>query len=160
MSGILIAYYSWSGDTQKIAEHIVELVGGTLFRIEPVEKYSRNYQEVLKVSKVEIKNGFKPPLTKAVDNINQFDSIFIGSPNWYSTIAPPVATFLSQYDLSGKTVVPFVTHGGGGVAHCITDIKKMCPNSDTLEGFVIYGSRAGNASQKISEWLKDIQMMS
>jgi len=160
LSNILIAYYTHSGNTQEIAEQIRELVGGTLFRIEPVEKYPRNYQEVLKVSKVEIDNGTKPPLTKTVDNINQYDSIFVGSPNWYSTIAPPVTTFLSQYDLSGKIVIPFVTHAGGGVARCITDIKKLVPNSTVLEGFVISGSRTATASHKLQEWLRDIQVIS
>jgi flavodoxin len=158
MSGILIVYYSWSGDAQEIAEQIRELIGGTIFRIEPVEKYSRNYQEVLKVSKVEIENGVKPPLTKSVDDIAQYDSIFVGSPNWYGTIAPPLVTFLSEYDLSRKTVIPFITHGGGGVSRCITDIKKLVPDSTVLEGFVISGSRTGNAKSQLQGWLKDIQV--
>ena len=160
MTDILIAYYSWSGDTQELAEQIKELVGGTMFRIEPVEKYSRNYQEVLKVSKVEIKNDVKPPLSESIEDIDQYDPIFIGSPNWYSTIAPPVATFISEHDLSEKTVVPFVTHGGGGVAHCIIDIKKLVPDSTVLEGFVISGSRAAGANQQLQAWLRDIQVIS
>ena len=160
VSKILIVYYSWSGDTQELAKQIKELVGGTIFRIEPVDKYPRNYQEVLKVSKVEIEDGVKPPLTKSVDDIAQYDSIFVGSPNWYSTIAPPVVTFLSEYDLSGKTVIPFVTHGGGGVSRCITDIKKLVPDSTVLDGFVISGSRTATANQKLQEWLRDIQVIS
>ncbi len=153
MAEILIAYYSHSGNTQKVAEQIKELVGGTIFRIEPVEKYPRKYQEVLKVSKVEIESGFRPPLKENLENLEKFDTIFVGSPNWYSTIAPPVATFLSEHDLSGKRVIPFVTHGGGGVAHCITDIKRLIGNATMLEGFVISGYRTGRASQILQNWL-------
>ncbi|MFW9842973.1 MAG: flavodoxin [Candidatus Thorarchaeota archaeon] len=160
MSEILIAYYSHSGNTQEIAEQIEKLVGGTIFRIEPVEKYPRNYHEVLKVSKVEIENDIRPPLAEQIEEISQYNSIFIGSPNWYSTIAPPVTTFLSENDLSGKTVIPFVTHGGGGVAHCITDIERLVPDSTVLEGFVISGSRTGNAKSKLQEWLEKIQIPS
>lgn len=159
-SKILIAYYSHSGSTQEIANQIKELVGGDIFRIEPVKKYPRNYQEVLKVSKVEIDNQVKPALEDKVKDMGYYDSIFVGSPNWYSTIAPPVATFLSEYDLSGKKVIPFVTHGGGGVANCFTDIERMISDATVLEGFVISGSRTGAASQKILEWLKEIQMIS
>lgn len=159
LADLLIAYYSHSGNTQKIAEQIRELVGGTVFRIEPVEKYPRSYQEVLKVSKVEIENGIRPPLKEKVENIERFDTIFVGSPNWYSTIAPPVATFLSEHDLSGKSVIPFVTHGGGGVAHCITDIKKLIGNTTMLEGFVISGYRTGRVKQEIRNWLTQIQLI-
>ncbi|MFW9835714.1 MAG: flavodoxin [Candidatus Thorarchaeota archaeon] len=160
MSDILIAYYSHSGNTKEIAEQINELVGGTIFRIEPVDEYPRSYQEVLKVSKVEIDNGIKPSLKKKVENFERFGMIFVGSPNWYSTIAPPVATFLSDYDLSGKKVIPFVTHGGGGVAHCIIDIKKLIGNATMLEGFVISGYRTGRAKQELQTWLTQIQMIS
>jgi flavodoxin len=160
LADFLIAYYSHSGNTQKIAEQIKELVGGTVFRIEPVEKYPRSYQEVLKVSKIEIENGIRPPLKEKVENFERFETIFVGSPNWYSTIAPPVTTFLSEHDLSGKCVIPFVTHGGGGVAHCIIDIKKLIGNATMLEGFVISGYRTARVKQEIQNWLTQIQMIS
>ena len=73
-------------------------------------------------------------------NIGKFDLIFIGSPNWYSTIAPPVVTFLSEYDFSGKRVIPFISHGGGGKARCITDLKKMIPEATVLKEIVVYGN--------------------
>jgi len=158
-SKILIAYYSWSGNTQEVANYIQRVMGGDLFSIEPVEKYPRDYQDCLKVSKVQIKDGFKPPLTNEVDDIGQCDVIFVGSPNWYSTIAPPVATFLTKYNLNEKTVVPFITHAGGGVSDCITDIKKMIPDATVLEGFVISGSRVGSAEEKIRTWLRTIQLL-
>jgi flavodoxin len=142
---------------QEIAEQIKELVGGTIFRIEPVEKYPRKYQEILKVSKVEINNNIRLQLTNTVKNIDQYESIFVGSPNWYSTIAPTVATFLSEYDLSGKNVIPFLTHGG--VVHCITDIKKLSVNATILERFVIAESLIGKVKQELQDWLTRIQIL-
>ena len=108
---ILIAYYTRSGNTENFADQIKKLVGGDFFRIETVDEYPPSYQEVLKVSKVEIDNHYKPPIKSLVENIDQYNIVFVGTPNWYSTIAPPVTTFLSMHDLSEKTVIPFATHG-------------------------------------------------
>ena len=146
---ILIAYFSHYGNTQEIAFKINEMVGGEIFRIEPIKKYPNNYQEVLKISKDEIKTNYKPPLKKKVENIEKFDIIFIGSPNWYSTIAPPVVTFLSENNFSGKRVIPFISHGGGGKANCISDIKKMIPKATVKEEIVVYGNSIESINKNI-----------
>lgn len=156
---ILIAYFSHTGNTQEIANQINDFVGGDVFRIEPVKDYPSNYQEVLRVSKVEIDNHIKPDLKEEVKNVEQYDIIFIGSPNWYSTIAPPVVSFLANYDLSRKVVVPFITHAGGGAANCFTDIKKMGSDATILQGIAISGSQVKTAHQKIRSWLRDIQLI-
>ncbi|TET75558.1 MAG: flavodoxin, partial [Candidatus Heimdallarchaeota archaeon] len=130
---ILIAYYTRTGNTENFANQIKKSVGGDLFRIETVDEYPPSYQEVLKVSKVEIDNQYKPPIKRLVDNIDQYDIVFVGTPNWYSTMAPPVAAFLSMHDLSEKTIIPFATHGGGGEARCLTDISKMSSQATVLE---------------------------
>ncbi len=116
-------------------------------------------QEILKVSKKEIDDNFKPPLKAKVSNMEQYDIVFIGTPNWYNTIAPPVASFISEYDFSGKTIVPFLTHGGGGEANCITDIKEMISNATFLEGIAIYEGQVNTADQKLVDWLKDIKVL-
>jgi flavodoxin len=133
----LIAYYTRSGNTEKLANQIKNFVGGDLFRIEVVNEYPPSYQEVLKVSKLEIDNQFKPPIKNLVENMDEYDIVFVGTPNWYSTIAPPVATFLSMHDLSEKTIIPFATHGGGGEARCLTDISKMSSQATVLEGIAL-----------------------
>jgi flavodoxin len=156
---ILIAYFSHSGNTQEIANQINEFVGGDVFRIEPVKNYPSNYQEVLRVSKVEIDNQIKPELKEEVKDVEQYAIIFIGSPNWYSTVAPPVVSFLANYDFSEKVVVPFITHAGGGEANCFTDIKKMSSDATILQGIVISGSQAKTAYQKIRNWLREIQLL-
>ena len=155
---ILLAYYTRTGNTEKFANQIKKLVGGDLYRIETVDEYPPSYQDVLKVSKVEIDNQYKPPIKSLVDNINQYDIVFVGTPNWYSTMAPPVATFLSMHDLSEKTIIPFATHGGGGEARCLTDIREMSSQASVLEGTALYGSQAETERRRILEWLKKLQI--
>ena len=157
-SKILIVYYTRSGNTEKFATRIKNIVGGDLFRIEEVNKYPASYQDVLKVSKIEIDNQEKPPIKGLVENIEQYQIVFVGTPNWYGTMAPPVATFLSMHDLSEKTVIPFATHGGGGEQRCLTDIRKNCSQASVLEGMVFYGSQVETARNQILGWLRDLQI--
>jgi len=153
-ANILIAYYTHSGNTQKLANLIRSGTGGTVFEIQPETRYPESYNVVVDQAKREIKAGYRPVLTSKIDDIGQYDTIFIGTPNWWSTVAPPVAAFLAEYDLSKKTVVPFCTHGGGGEGHVIADIEKMCPNATLLPGFAVYGNTA--APPQVSAWLKKI----
>lgn len=156
---MLVAYYSWSGNTREIANQIKSLTGCDIFEIVPEKAYSTNYNECVETAKNEINAGVKPALKTKVENIEQYDVIFVGTPNWWSTMAPPVATFLSDYDLSGKTLIPFVTHGGGGMARCESDMKQLLPDITFLKGIAISGSRAKNAENKVAEWLKGIKII-
>ena len=153
---ILIAYYSRSGNTQRIGNLIHQEVGGTIHQIQPETPYPNSYNTVVEQAKVEIQAGYKPALRSTLDHIETYETIFVGSPNWWDTIAPPVATFLSAYDLSGKTVIPFCTHGGGGLGRINQDIAKLCPQSTILGSFEIYGSRMGSAQAQVSAWLNKI----
>ena len=150
MKKILVAYYSHSGTTKKVAENIHETVGGDLFEIEEDTPYPRDYNSVVKQAKLEIAKGFKPSLKITPPDILDYDLVFIGSPNWWSTIAPPVATFLSGTDFSGKLIAPFITHGGGGLNHTISDIRKLCPGASVLEGL------DANRRGQLSQWLKSL----
>ncbi|MBC7319299.1 flavodoxin, partial [bacterium] len=118
--------------------------------------YPNSYNATVEQAKREIQQGYMPPIKTKIDNIDLYDTIFVGSPNWWSTIAPPVATFLSTYDLSGKTIVPFCSHGGGGQGKIVKDIAKLCPRSNVLEPFVVYGGGTGDIQSRISEWLHKI----
>lgn len=155
---ILIAYFSRTGNTREMARQIQKATGGDIFEIIPLKPYPEAYQEVVAQAKKEIKAGFKPELKTKIKDINKYDIIFVGSPNWFSTIAPPVTAFLAAYDLSGKTVIPFVTHGGGGMANCEADVKKLCPKSTFLKGQAVNGRLVKNAQDKISEWLREIKI--
>lgn len=150
---VLIAYYSLSGNTKDVAEAIRSKTGGDIFRIETVQSYPEEYRATTAQAKREINEGFRPELKGKIDNIAQYDIIFIGSPNWWGTIAPAVSSFLADYDLKGKTVIPFITHGGGGVQNTITDLTAQC-NGCSVEqnGWVGYGSR----TLGVSGWLEDM----
>ncbi len=153
---ILIAYFSRSGNTCKIAKLIQQEVGGTLHEIQPEVPYPKAYNATTDQAKREIRAGYKPPLRSTLDHIEAYDTIFVGSPNWWSAIAPPIATFLSEYDLSGKTIVPFCTHGGGGSGRIAQDIAKLCPRSTVLSILGVYGSGSGNVQAEVSAWLHSV----
>lgn len=150
----LIVYYSWSGNIRRIARMIHRLVGGDIVELEPVNPYPGSYNATVEQAKREIRSCHKPPLKTKIDHIESYEIIFVGSPNWWGSLAPPVASFLSQYDLSGKTIIPFCTHGGGGKQKVIDDIKALCPNSKVFPEFVVYGSGGSDLKDRISEWLK------
>lgn len=165
---ILVAYYSHSGNTRTIAGLIHKITDSDLFEILPKQPYPENYNQCVEQAKREINSGYKPELQNGVSNIGAYDIVFAGSPNWWSTLAPPVVTFLSSYDFAGKTVIPFCTHGGGGKGRCLADVEKLTPKSNHLEGFVISGNRAGNsadnsagnsAQPEIKTWLQKIKII-
>jgi flavodoxin len=155
---VLVAYFSRSGNTRKIANLIHQQVGGTLHKIQPEEPYPDSYNATVDQAKVEIQAGYKPALRSKLDDIESYDTVFAGSPNWWNTIAPPVATFLSQHDLSGKTIVPFCTHGGGGSGRVGRDIANLCPQSAVPSSFEIYGSGWVDAQARVRASLSSYQL--
>jgi flavodoxin len=155
---ILIAYYSHSGNTRTIANVIQKITNSNLFEISPQQPYTENYNQCVQQARKEISSGYKPELKTEVENIAQYDTIFIGSPNWCSTIAPPVTTFLSNNNLSGKTIAPFITHGGGGIGRIISDIKKLAQNATITKELYLNGSSAKNAQNNVEKWLNEINV--
>lgn len=151
---ILVVYYSHSGNTRKLAKLIEQETGGTLCELLPEKAYPGDYNTVVEQAKKEIQAGFRPALKTEVKDFAAYDKVFVGTPNWWSTIAPPVATFLENYDLSEKNVAPFCTHGGGGAGHIEATIKKLCPNSTVLSALSVYGDTAKSA--QVESWLKKI----
>lgn len=155
---VLVVYYSHTGNTRTVAEEIHRAAGGDIFEIVPVSAYPKEHQAVVDQSKKEIEAGHQPALTAKVADMKQYDVIFVGSPCWWATIAPPVATFLASYDFSGKTIVPFMTHEGSRMGHSEDDIRKLCPKSDVQKGLPVRGSSAGNAQGDISKWLERLNI--
>lgn len=150
---VLVAYYSWGGNTRLAASEIQKATGGTLFEIKPVKPYPADYQTCVKQAKEDIKAGLKPELATKVDDLSKYDVIFIGTPNWWSTIATPVTTFLSSYDFKGKTVIPFVTHGGGGLAGCEKAVRALCPTATVMPAGVWPGESVRQSRDKIRAWV-------
>ncbi len=155
---ILIAYYSYSGNTKSIAQKIQNQTGGDIFEIKTVKEYPKNYNEVVEQAKKEKASDFKPELQSKVDNIKDYDIVFIGTPVWWYTMAPALKSFIAENDLSGKTIVPFCTHGGGGESSTFTDIAKLAPNSKTVKGFSVYENGSSSTEKDIQNWLKSLNL--
>lgn len=155
-NNVLVVYYTHSGNTEKIAKIIASQTGGTLLRVEPQKPYPKGYNAVVDQAKKEIAAGFMPPIAPIGLDVEQYDTVFIGSPNWWSTIAPPIATFLTENNMNGKTVIPFCTHGGGGINRIAKDIEKLSHGATCLPYLEISGGGGSNAGAKIAEWLKKI----
>ena len=147
----LIAYYSHSGNTREVALKIQQLTGGDLFEIKTTKAYPTNYNDVVNLAQTEKAQNFQPEL---IDNgdISGYDTIFVGTPVWWYTFSSPIRTFLSTHDFSGKTILPFCTHGGGGESSTYTDMQKICPNSTVKKGFTSFENSAKMSD--IEDWLK------
>jgi flavodoxin len=155
---ILVAYFSHSGNTREIADQIHNNVGGDVFEIKAVNTYPSDYDTVVKQARQELDSGYKPELKTKIENIESYDVVFIGYPDWWGTIPAPVRTLLSDYDFSQKTIAPFCTHEGSGLGRSVSDISKLCPKSTVLEGVAIRGRDAKTAQNKVSEWLQEIMI--
>lgn len=155
---VLTAYYSHSGNTRTVARQIQQLAGGDLFEIEPVEAYPEEYRAVVEQAKKEIAAGFRPALRGLPQDVAQYDVIFIGSPCWWATIAPPVAAFLASCDLAGKTVVSFMTHEGSGMGRSEADIRKLCPASTVTGGLPVRGSAVDRSQGAVKKWLEGMNL--
>lgn len=157
----LVVYFSHSGNTQKIAELIHEKVGGDIFRIETANPYPQDYNACVEAARSEQENKARPALANRVENMDAYDTVFIGYPNWWGTMPMALFTFLEEYDLSGKRVIPFCTHEGSGLGRSVGDIAKLCPNSTILEGLAVRGSEAeaGNGAKTADKWLRALGAM-
>lgn len=135
MKKILVVYYSYSGSTRKLAEEIALLTDADLFELIPEKQYSFNYNTASKEIRNEIERGYCPKLLEKIESIDEYKYIFIGSPNWFKSFAPPVLTFLRSVNTKGKNIIPFCTHGGGGFGNILSLISKECPDAVVLESF-------------------------
>lgn len=178
---ILIAYFTWSdntvvenpdsidvdaetsasvlspGNAELIANWIAEKTGGDLFSIKTQNKYSSDYDECLNQARKERDNNERPALVERVNNIDDYDVIFLGFPNWWYTCPMAVFTFVESYDLEGKTIIPFCTHGTGGLSRTIRDLKNLLPaNCEVLEPIGVYRPEVKNSKSRVLDWLKKL----
>ena len=158
MRKILVAYFSRSGNTREIASQIQKSADGDIFEVQAVKPYPSDYDAVVKQARQELESGYKPALKTKIENIKSYDLVFIGYPIWWSTFPAPVKTFLSENDLSGKTIVPFCTHEGSGLGRRAMDISKLYPKSTVLDGIAIRGKDVKTAQNKVSECLGKIKL--
>lgn len=152
----LVIYFSESSNTRSIARIIQNKTNSDIHEILTEIPYVKSYNALVEQAKQEIKEGYRPSIKKIDCNLDDYDVVFLGTPNWWSTIAPPVATFISENNLSGKVIAPFITHGGGGKGHADKDIKKLCPDAKILDAFDIYENGGSRAEKKIDLWFKKV----
>ena len=150
MSNTLTVYYSLFKSTENLALEIAVQTGGTLRELVPDKNYSFDYNTAAKEVRNQISGGFCPKLVFGNEPIDDYQTIFIGSPNWFKTFAPPVMSFLRQHELTGKTLIPFCTHGGGGFGQIVKNIGNECPTSTLLPGMAINGTATSDVYGVIS----------
>jgi flavodoxin len=169
---VLIVYLSRTNNTKAVAGFIQQAVGGTLVALELEKPYPANYPATVQQVARENEQGHLPPLRTRIANIQQYDVVFVGFPTWGMQLPPPMKSFLKQYDLSGKTVVPFNTNAGYGVGSSFETVKALAPRSIVLEGystrggverdgvlFVMDGKKEKQVQQEIMTWLKKINLL-
>jgi flavodoxin len=169
---VLIVYLSRTNNTKAIAEIIQRNVGGTLVSLELEKPYPENYRATVQQVVKENETGYLPPLKTKIDSIEKYDIVFLGFPTWDMKMPPPVKSFLHQYNLSGKTVIPFNTNAGYGVGSGFQTVKELCPDSKVLEGFetkggverdgvyfVIKDEKAKEAETEVKKWLQKIKVI-
>lgn len=157
---VLIVYLSRTQNTKAVAEIIHKDVGGTLVALELETPYPEHYQTTVNQVAEENRTGFLPPLKTKIDNIEQYDVVFIGFPTWGMQLPPPMKSFLKQYDLSGKTIVPFNTNGGYGIGSSFETVKQLCPNSPILDIFSTRGGSERDGILYVMEGDKEVQVQS
>lgn len=173
---VLVAYFSHTGEnysvgyiekgnTHIIADMIAEQLGADMFEIRNrnIDAYPDKYDVCTKVAKQEKENNVRPQLSTIMENIESYDVIFLGYPNWWSDMPMAVYTFLESYDFSGKTIIPFCTHEGSGLSSTERSITDICKGATILKGLALKGSVAQNSQDKatiaIKEWLDKIEIL-
>ena len=146
------------GNMQYMAMTIQEAIGGELFRIETKEKYPLEHETLVNQAKEEQNEEVRPELATHIENVEQYDIIFLGYPNWWGDMPQPLYTFLEEYDFSGKTIIPFNSHGGSGFSNTIEEIKKLQPNATVKDdGLSISRNDVADSEQEITDWAKGFQ---
>ena len=165
----LIAFYSRAGEnyfggtyrripvgnTEKAAEMLSELTGGTLYKIRQAQPYSDDYRTCIAQAKTDLQKNARPEVPDLPDNLDAYDEIYLGYPNYWGTMPMAVYTFLEHYDFTGKTIRPFCTHEGSGLSHTVRDIQNAAPGAAVAKGLAIHGSSVDSARQALRQWVRE-----
>lgn len=154
----IIVYFSWSGNTEAVAQEIQNQTGADIFKIEPQEPYTDDYDELLDIAQNEQQEEARPAIAETVDNIEDYDTVYFGYPNWWGDMPMIMYSFLDDYDLSGKVIAPFVTSGGSGFSGILDTIQEMEPQAEVTEGLSLGSGEADDSADAVSQWLGEIGM--
>jgi len=152
----LVLFYSWSGNTRRIARMIAQKTGADLRELQPEMDYPQNYDAVLSQAKEEIQRKEYPALRPIDMDWSAYDVIYLGTPNWWSTTAPPVTAFLREMMPTDKTIMPFCTHGGGGEGEIARVVRSYCIGCDVLPILAIQENGGAAAEMLVEQWLKRV----
>lgn len=141
------------GNTEVIAEFIRELDGADLFKVEPATEYPADYMECIDVAKKEQQSDARPEIKETLNDIVEYDTVYIGFPNWWGTLPMPMFTQLEQLDFNGKIVKPFVTHEGSGFGSSQKDLAKLCEGAEIKKGLSIPGADVYDVKDTVDAWI-------
>ena len=156
--GTLIAYFSWSGNTEQMAQAIRTETGGDLYQIEPAVPYTDDYDALLDIAQQEQAENARPELASPVENWDSYDVIFVGYPNWWSDAPMAVYTFLEAYNFTGKTLIPFNTSASGGFGRSLSGIEESAAGANILEGLALTEGELGDVQGEVSSWLAGLRL--
>lgn len=168
MAKILTVYYSrkgenyWNGsiksitkgNTERVAEFIQKAIGGDLFEVDTVKPYSDSYMTCIEEAKQELRANARPEIKLFPDKLEEYNTIFVGYPNWWGTMPMCMFTLLEKYDLTGKTIIPFCTNEGSGMGSSERDLKKICKGATVKSGLSIHGAESEQSENKVAAWAK------
>ena len=147
------------GNTERVAEFVQRAVGGDLFEVKTIKEYSEDYYACIEEAQKELKANARPQLETYLDNLDKYDTIFVGFPSWWGTMPMAMFTFLEHYNLSGKKIVPFCTNEGSGMGSSELDLKSICKGAKVLQGLSIHGAEATLSERRVAEWARNIIKM-
>ena len=165
----IVIYFSHAGDnysvgnievgnTKIVADYISELTGADQFEIVTHKYDGMAYNPLIKLAKEEAQNGELPPYEGEVPDLSKYDTVFIGGPVWWGTYPQVMFTLFKDINLDGKTVIPFTTHEGSGLANCVEDVKEAFPGANVTKGFAIYGHEVRGGKAKVEKWIKGLAL--
>ena len=154
----LIVFFSRTGRTRRLAAMIRERVGGDMVELKTVKPYPQDYDATVSQAKKEQQAGARPALATELPPLEGCGTVFLGYPNWWGTMPMALFTLLEKHRFSGKTIVPFCTHGGSRLGRSVEDIKRLCPEASVLRGFAAFGSRVEEAGDQLDAWLHSLNM--
>ncbi|MDE6752097.1 MAG: flavodoxin [Eubacterium sp.] len=145
------------GNLQYVADIIQKNTGADVFRIEPKIPYNTNHEELVDLAKEEQNSNARPQIKNSIENFEQYDTVFVGYPNWWGDMPMILYTFFDTYDFSGKTIIPFNAHGGSGFSNTINTIKDLEPNANVNDdGYTVSRNNVNESESEIIAWLDDL----
>ena len=154
---ILIVYFSHTGNTRTVARQIHSLVGGDLLELQTTQPYPADHDGTVRQAEREREDDFRPQLsTQFPETMQEYDVIFVGYPVWAYTMPMALYSFFDQFTFPGKTIVPFTTHMGSGLADGPEQIARLCPQARVLEGLAIRGNRVDGSREAVARWLRQL----